>query len=130
MKYSTTGTAVAPGPVVPVPASANDCGLPTPLLATLTWPTRTPATTGVNWSVTEQLAPEGKDTPAMHDVATTVNSSGLLLDAGAERVVMALPTLVITRVTVALPTPTGTGPKSTAAGIASCRVRPPGNVCR
>ena len=118
-------------PEPPVPLTANDCGLPMPLLTMLICPLRVPVAAGVNWTLTEH-EPVGGSTNAfaVHVVLVITNSSGLLLDAVCVSWTAALPVIVTLRAWIALPTPTACEPKLIAAGITSEADAPPANVCR
>ena len=132
-RFAEAGTVSVPWgggpPVPPVPLTANDCGLPMPLLTTLIWPLRAPVAAGVNCRLTWHDDNGLTNVPGMQVVLTIVNSSGLLL-ATLVIVTAALPMLLTLRDTTELPMPTPTAPKFTAAGIASWLVAPPWKVAR
>jgi hypothetical protein len=123
-------SAGVPAPAVcPVPLTANDCGLPTPLLTMLIWPLRVPVAAGVNWIFTVHEESGFTNAPAVQVPPTIANSRGLLLVTDVSWTA-ALPMLDTVFVTTLLPTPTVTVPKFAAVGIESWLVTPPPNVCR
>ena len=126
-----TDSEPCPPPAPPVPDTANDCGLPMPLLTTVIWPLRAPVAAGTNWTLIEH-EPVGGSTnvPDVQVVLTIGNSSGLLLVAVELSWTAALPVIVTLRVWTALPTPTACEPKLMVDGITSEAEAPPPNVCR
>jgi hypothetical protein len=125
-RFALAGTLSAgePATVWPVPLTANDCGLPVPLLVTVIWPLRAPDAAGENWTLTVHDEPGFTVAPSVQVRLTIANSDGLLLVT----VVIwaaAVPVLLIVFATTELDAPTLTVPKFAAAGIVSAGVPAP-----